>query len=433
MSSPTGLVRTSAGRRVSRLWHPAALLLMAWTGWLVVYLVSGVRYHFPTHGHGHVWLAAAVLATVVGTLLVPGSRRGGPTAAPLRMTSDAQVRRVVVGAALVGLGSVLLRLIMDQPVLPAMSALAVAESREGLADAGVGVSTIGTPLATFGLASATLAAIVGGRSLGRGPLLLSALGFLQYIAFGLATGSRTHLAFSLITLVVARSIGRQRRALHWRTIVGLVVGALAIGIASVWVLGGRIEAQGRSPYDSLLYLQSAHKVELPESVVSAASGSPGASNVAYAGASVVHYVLHGTFEFDYLHAWRVEQEPPLGMGVSTFGPVVEPVANLFGREVQSPSDVLPYPGVYRTLWGGLLVDFGPIGMIIGSFSLGAVFGLFHRALMRRWSVGALVAFCPVAAIVVAAPFFNAVSGAYGLYCVVAHLIVSSVISMGSKR
>jgi hypothetical protein len=151
----------------------------------------------------------------------------------------------------------------------------------------------------------------------------------------------------------------------------------------------------------------------------------------YTLTSLLHYVLHGLFEFSYLFQWRVFETPPLGLGQMTFGTVGLLPARAFGMDVASPHEVSPHLGIYQGLWGPLLADFGMAGMLIASLAIGILAGrLFDRA---KDSLPALIAYAPLAATIFVAPFFNAFAGAYGLYTLLSSFAVAGLLTKSWRR
>lgn len=412
----------------SRLLHPANLLIASAFVWIAILTLTGIRYQIVVPPAGLASLVIGIVAAALGATYA---------ARPTRLKDDArdnfaagkQVTNAVHVGALIGLASLAIRFALGEATIPGASALQIATTRDPSVDA-VSVASIGTPLAPFGLAAFCLMLSIGTQSFSRPTCWLAAASLAQYLLFGLAGGSRTHIAFAFTCILIARGsaprTNRRRAQTRRRTGVLLLTGIAAILAVSYWLLPGRLAAQGFTATTATSYLQSAHDVVVPDLFKDVIYGGTSWAAGAYVLLSLTHYFAHGVFEFFRLFDWQTTTTPNLTYGTETVGPILAPALNFLGVTPGDPQLAYPVQGVYRTMFGALLVDFGVVGMVVASLLLGLACGAAYRSSCHSQNN---FIYAPFAVVLLAAPYFNAIAGAFGLYTIFAfvclHLLARS--------
>lgn len=416
----------------SRLLNPVAALTVSVAVWFTLFLATGVRYTFGSSEVGYWVLGASVAVMAIAMALGAVVGRTGVSrqirAQQIRY-SPASVSRALSILSILALLSVWIRAVLGGRWFPSASALDIAVSRTAamLADDGaVSLDAIGTPMSTLGLAAAIMWIAYGPRRVNLMVSILVCLGLLQYVAFGLAGGSRTHIAFLVAALAAARSFDSKPVTIK-SALRGLGAAGLSLLALSIWILQGRLAQSSVSSDQGILLMEQWHFVKFPDWWIAASSRHPELQAAIYALASLVHYFLHGVFEFANLYDWRSVASPTLTYGAMTFGSTVRGGFMAFGLDVPIAAEVKPRVGIYTTLWGDLLADYGVLGTLIASLVLGVMIGVCYRRARRNASLGWAVVYAPIVAIVFAAPFFNAISGAYGLYCVIACILAAALL------
>lgn len=415
---------------------PHVLVIISIGVWAVVLLASGFGYSYEIDPVAWVWLiiaiSAALLGSIAGTHIV---RRPNPQMP--QMPDLATLGRGAVHFVFwLSLAGFLIRLITGRGALPFGSSTEIAVSRVStMADAGVSLSDIGTPLAAFGVVAAILLGYIPKSKLGTVSFLLALFSVTQYLLWNIAVGGRTGIVYISVAFLLGFLCRPGRRRIRPRLVFILlavaIIGAIAFVWLSDWLLAGRLDDQGRNTTAALAYMSREHAVILPEWVQEANASDRG--TLAYTAVSLIHYMLHGLFEYGYLFTWREFPATPLGWGQVTFAPIPQMLLGLFDASPVPQYELSPRFGVYQGLYGALLSDFGPMGMVLTMFLIGAVAGIFYiRTRTGAHTLGFMMLYAPLGVILLAAPFFNAFSGAGGMYVLIACLLTTVWVSLWQK-
>lgn len=392
---------------------PVKLLATGWVLWICIYGISGLTYRVPFPFEAFLVLAIGSMALATGSLLSVRSRPHLPRGS----RGESAVGHLLVSTSSLALLSVTIRAVVGEPVIPvgAAAQLATARIETNLLDAGMGLREIGTPMSTFGVAAGIILAYKGRSQFAPTAVILGLAATGQYLMFGLAQGSRAPLGYALLCWLLAYMARPQRRRIGARGILGGVALFALVFSLSSWILSGRLYAQGFSLTAAVTYLETAHYVNLPDTLTGLSWQGGAVGIIAYTVISLLHYPVHGVFEFAHLYWWRDLVDAPQANGSATFGPVANPVLDFLGASPPPVTELTPRVGVYQGLAGSLLIDFGPFGAIGAMLVLGTLAGYLYRKFMTTGRTDSLLLYVPVAVVVLLLPYFNAIAGAYGLY------------------
>lgn len=289
----------------------------------------------------------------------------------------------------------------------------VRESRNQISDS-FSIAELSTPLSAAGLVSAVIIGYFPLRNLGLSGYVKALLSFSLMIIQWSAVGGRTVFAYAGLALLFAYFSRPDRKKISLKIFILISSAILAFVLITNWVLEGRLTFQRKNSIEATSYLTNAHALDLPNWV--SAKLLEGNESFVYSIISLTHYVVHGVYEFGYLFTWRNDSDAPLGFGQISFSPIPEKVSNALGVALPSYSNFSPRSGVYQGLYGTFLVDFGPIGMILAFGILGIIAGTLYRKLKTTTNLfPTILMYSPISVIVFSTPFFNALSGAGGIY------------------
>lgn len=250
---------------------------------------------------------------------------------------------------------------------------------------------------------------------------LLALLSLAYPGFDmLLQGSRSTLVmYSGIVAVCFITLNRFR--FTPRTLFMLVVSLVVLPF-SFWLMGQvfamRALQMGLDPIRSMTASGYAYFAPASAALVHYlnSTGMEGLNGFIYAYTHACQYLLHGMYEFFYVLA---NTNGSSTEGLQTFYIPSKILSKLEGGGdlEQLISDGMLRPGVYTTLWGPLVYDFGLLGALLASLVLGVAAGVVSRALCRgRVEVFPLyLLFFGFLIFAFVVNFFTSGTGQYSLY------------------
>ena len=221
-----------------------------------------------------------------------------------------------------------------------------------------------------------------------------------FAAYGMLRGGRTHLALLVLFLVLCTGVRVLRMAFSspgraTATVFTLLAGAFY----SASLMIDRNRLQGFSDFSALHYLQTAHGAAPDPWVLRLAAQSDAAAAALYPFVSLIHYFVHGVFE--YGQVYEHQQQAAAGYGGVQF-PYLIGVLDSFG--VGDAHNAVPVRGVYTTFFGSSYADFGNAALV-WAFAIGLTCAVAYRFGQRGSVLGRLV-FGVFGAVILLAPFYN---------------------------
>jgi hypothetical protein len=303
-------------------------------------------------------------------------------------------------------------------------------NREMIASGGMGsVALVGALLSSMFLFLPFLIVFMrsaGVRKFSHFPMLILSAVFAVFdvVLQGSRSGMVVFMAVCLLSVLMTGYIKISLR----NAIFGIIA-----AIALVWFAGMvfwvRTVQMGLDPIASMELSGYARFAPASEGVVSYLTndGDAGLSGVVYAFTHFSQYITHGVYEFFYLCGLT---DSATTYGLQSFyipAKIVMSVAELGKIEDFLTASVVR-PGVYTTLFGPVLYDFGPLGAGFACLLFAVVIGVVARNVMNQkfyWLPMYLIfcAFIPFFAVV------NLFTTGIGQYAMIAAVLLGVIIKL----
>lgn len=354
----------------------------------LLWLVAPVDFIFSGSAQTIVLALLMPLLLLLGMLL--GFRRIRSVCVPVQLNRT-RVRRAVYLVALLGFAGLALRL-FERIFLRAGGAVTsdFMANREMLESGGSGlVSLIAGILVTFLLLLPFFCLLLRKLGVRRWRYTVLLLASLFYpVSDILLQGSRSTLVVYVgVALISWLTLNKLRIRLRFVAMMVVAVVGLAWLAAQVFVL--RTTQMGMDPVASMYLSGYAHFAPASVSVIEYLERNElaGGLMLVYAYVHFCQYLLHGIYELFYILS---EVSIPSTYGLQSFYIPIKVLFSLYGGPDMESVLVVGVlrPGVYTTLFGPLVYDFGPWGALLACLVLG--FGV--GALVRRVRHGSLELF-----------------------------------------
>jgi len=316
--------------------------------------------------------------------LFVGSRRWSSTHISLYL-SLSRVRRFVHLVALFGFAGLMLR-IVERIYIRAGGAISsdFMANRELIADGGsAGLALVGGVFATWLMCLPFTVMLLRKGGDRRWRYFLLATLSVSYPLFDmLLQGSRSTLVmYGGILFVSFISLHRLRISISTAVLMPILMIVLVWSMGQVFTL--RTSQMGLDPLLSMTHSGYAYFAPASEAVIGylSASGLDGIGGLLYAYTHVCQYVLHGIYEFFFVVS-SVEERSTAGL--QTFYIPAKIISSLSGHgEIERViAEGMLRPGVYTTLWGPMVYDFGFVGAVFASVFFGFGSGFVVRKVGR---------------------------------------------------
>ncbi|KKA08689.1 hypothetical protein VP02_08340 [Pseudomonas ogarae] len=303
-------------------------------------------------------------------------------------------------------------------------------NREMIASGGMGsVALVGALLSSMFLFLPFLIVFMrsaGIRRVSHFPMLILSAVFAVFdvVLQGSRSGMVIFMAVCLLSVLMTGYI-----KISLRSVFLGVVAAIALVWFAGMVFWVRTVQMGVDPIASMELSGYARFAPASEGVVNylTNNGSAGISGVIYAFTHFAQYVTHGVYEFFYLCGLT---DSATTYGLQSFYIPSKIVMSL--AEAGKIEDILTAgvvrPGVYTTLFGPVLYDFGPLGAGFACLLFAIVIGMVARNVMNQklyWLPMYLIfcAFIPFFAVV------NLFSTGLGQYAMIAALLLGVIMRL----
>lgn len=344
----------------------------------LLWLIAPVDFVFSGGGQAVVLALIMPLLLMLGMLL--GFRRFRSVCVKMQL-NRARVQRAVYLISLLGFSGLALRL-FERILLRAGGTITsdFMANREMLESGGSGlVSLIAGILVTFLLLLPFFCLLIRKLGVRRWQYTVLLLASLFYpVSDILLQGSRSTLVVYIgVVLVSWLTLNSLRIRLHFVVMMISAVIGLAWLAGQLFVL--RATQMGLDPVASMYLSGYAHFAPASASVIEYLELKElnGGLMFVYAYVHFCQYLLHGIYEFFYILS---EVSVPSTYGLQSLYIPVKMLLSLFGgpdMEAILVAGVLR-PGVYTTLFGPLVYDFGPWGALLACLVLGFGVGTLVR-------------------------------------------------------
>lgn len=371
---------------VFRVHSPLALVFIPGVIIGLLWLFAPIDFIFS--GDAQALLYSAFVVFLFGLGLLCGSRRWRARSVTVEVSRH-HIRRLVHLLMTMGFGGLLLR-VYERVLLRAGGEVSsdFMANRELIASGGgsSGLALLAGFFATWLMLLPCAVMLLRKAGDTRWRYGLLALLSLAYPAFDmLLQGSRSTLVmYGGIVVVCFITLNRFR--LTPRALSVVVVSLVALPL-SLWLMGQvfamRAMQMGLDPIISMKTSGYAYFAPASDALTQYlyATGMEGLNGFIYAYTHACQYLLHGMYEFFYVLA---NMNGPGTDGLQTFYIPIKILSTVVGGGdvEQLIIDGMLRPGVYTTLWGPLVYDFGAPGALLASLLLGLAAGLVSRTLCR---------------------------------------------------
>ncbi len=411
---------------------PRRLMAYSLGVWLLLFIVAPMSYDVPVPLAGLIFLLGNIVAFVIGTGTHDLSRKiagRNPDVIPesnIVPENRSRTHLIITLFIVLGIGGALLRY-YDLFVIKSYFAYgSYADFRLNYDAAAIDfgpVSVLSSVLFPFSVLPMLLVIYYRDISTNIQRITAYALsgGFVVYFALrGGRTGITLVAVMAVIALVLSGRLGavvRSRRFIRLASVGAIAF--VAFFVYSATILGDRLEAMGFTFVSGLEYLETAHHITMAGWVMDIAEQSELAEAVVYTITSLVHYFLHGFYQFSL----EFSAFEPQGVfyGAFQYYPVAK-FFNVLGLETVTAAQLsaaMVEPGKYTTFYGPVLQDFGYFGFVYC-----AVLGFISQISYRRAVAGDRlhrVLYPFAAAVILHSSFLNMIQSGTGVYFLTAFL------------
>jgi hypothetical protein len=432
-----------------RFFSPRWLVTISFSIWLLLALVSPISYEIEPSLMAILVLASYAVFFFAGTLAYRGivtccGPEGTVTAVPLdrdsscRQLSGVRLRRVFMILLIIATVGLALRYYDLFAIKSYLSFASASDFKinydESLTSYGLS-SVVSAVMAPFAVALFCFTA----RFKERIPFSFRVMALLllgAFIAYIVLRGGRTAITLILIVYLTSLALsGRlDRPKMSWSLLRRVSLAALVSGVFfyySLALLVGRLEVFGLTVVPALDYMEAAHHLALSGPVIELASTSQFVGAVVYTAISLVHYFVHGYYQFFLLFDTFEFQN--MTYGAAQFYPFVK-MLNVMGFNAVTSVhllEIVEEPGVYTTFFGPVYMDFGYFG-----FAYCFVLGFFCELSWYRARMGSLFHFMVypfLASVLFHSSFLNMIQSGMGLYLLVALIAAGYILKLSSGR
>lgn len=411
---------------------PSKILFWGGFGVFLLWFFAPIDYITPSDEFPCFVLALYTLIFYVSMYLGCGYKRGQVLRYAIDVNLFRRLVNFIFGFGVLGL---IIRLI-DRVLIRAGGNISMdfMANREMFASEGGGIlALIGGVLSSFLLFLPAFIAIsrAAGRKYLSHWLMLFVCIFFALLDM-LLQGSRSGLVIFLMLVSLSMVMTAQIRV---RVRSAVVIGMLVI--MAVWASGMmfwiRTTQMGLDPVASMTLSGYANFAPASQDLIRylEATGASGLGGFIYAFTHLAQYMTHGVYEFYYV-VDNVSSPSTYGM-MSFYIPVKiwfvvtgQPALETLLQDAQLR------PGVYTTLFGPLLYDFGLYGGLIASMVFGVVIGWVSRQVFRG-NIGWFPMYLLFCTFVVFFPVVNLFVSGMGQYALLAALILLVCIRLIFKR
>ncbi|WP_243388195.1 O-antigen polymerase [Bacillus kexueae] len=264
--------------------------------------------------------------------------------------------------------------------------------------------------------------------------VLIVLNILLFVIYIYLLGGRTSLTL-IIIMVLISIIFKKKKLSHvfnLKRIVFIVMLFLLFFAYSNLILINRLEEMGFNIQDHLNYMQNERRFIVKDWFNNILSNDDVfTGGVKYTYISLVHYVLHGYYQFFLL--FEHFNSSNLGYGAYQFYPVFK-LGNFIGIEVVDYYELmskLETQGVYTTFFGPLYADFGFGGLtFLFMFLFGFVSQLFYKKALNGELFSTLF-YSYLGSVLIHSSFINMIQSGMGLYVFVSILFSALLLKLMS--
>jgi hypothetical protein len=418
---------------------PARLLLVVWAAAIALFALGPIRYDEAPRLSTWVFVVACLLAFCIGSWIAGRSSRSAikeQIAPPI--DTARWLDRIVRATALIGLFGALC-IAVDKVLLSGLDfsggVTAVRFARAAAVDAGTAGELRRSPLLyvgyfTFSFSVASyLLYILKGEILRRSTVLLAFMALASIFSYSYLYGGRSPLGLVLgmaVGAIAVRLLSRQS-ALPKGTLGRILfVAFLALTVVyNNWILAQRFVATGAGNYSDLEQrfetTYDAH-IELPAGLASSPP-SPSATTIpATAGGQRPSTSDQALMQFAINYYYATHELPMLDRTLTYEGPLgpyygayqFYLASVLVGHLTPWTLDATMLPqlksanvyGWFSTAWGGMYLDFGVFGALVGITLCGWLAGLVYRRALVGSGDAAKLLMCYVVAGIIATPVLS---------------------------
>lgn len=245
-----------------------------------------------------------------------------------------------------------------------------------------------------------------------------------FIVYIYLLGGRTSLSLLAGMVLISFIIKKEKLSLifNLKRILLIISVFLLFFLYSSILLHNRLEEMGFTIYDHLNYMQNERHFIVKGWFADIYSDNMLVNSLKYTFISLVHYLLHGYYQFFLLFEYFDVNN--LGYGSYQFYPIFK-FAKFLGFDIPDFDELLDNlesQGVYTTFFGPLYTDFG-FGTL--TFLLMFIFGFFCQLTYKKAINGKLsniLIYSYLGTVLVHSSFINMIQSGMGLYVFISILL-----------
>lgn len=414
---------------------PRKIMTFSISTWIILSFLAPMDYTVNPSRRGIIFLLSYIVSFYFGSYFFDLFRKKSESSRKFlinefEVDKIQKIFRVLLVVSLVGIGLRFVDLFAIKDYLSYDSAVNYRlEYNQDINNYGI-VSILSSFLFPTGVGLAIFA-IYFSEKLSRAQIAFAFLMYVLVIIYSVLLGGRTLITLTTVMLIISwiiklttRKKNKNTFLIHYKKIILICVGCIIFFIYSMKILMNRLNAMGFTISSHLNYMEKTRNFVIDSDLYELAVSSNFWGPMIYTFISIVHYFLHGFYEFFILtNSFNSELHT---YGAMEFYPIWK-FLNVIGYDVVDIyylNSIIETKGVYTTFFGPVFVDFGPWGFIY-TFFIGLLSQLFWLKVRRNCFCMMIYPF--LASVLLHSSFLNMIRLGMGLYVLISLILTGSII------